>query len=180
MQLRLAPVFRLGELEIERRKKHTKKTKLFATAIVLILIATMLMTIVLSVAAQNFSLSFDTVGYLSVSPKTIGINQQLLVNLWVHPQPSGPAPPTTGMINQSYTGISVTFTRPDGTKDTFMPVEPGSGLSPGAAEMTGAIWFNYQPTQIGTWILRFYAQKTIEYRRLRLRWLFSHVWWLLL
>jgi len=63
---------------------------------------------------------------------------------------------------QAFTGITVTFTRPDGTVDAFMPVDGSGGLAAGASELIGAIWFPYTPNQAGTWKVQFsMPQQTI-------------------
>jgi hypothetical protein len=46
--------------------------------------------------------------FLSFSPSPIGKGQELLVNVWSIPAPGA---------NRAHTGYTVTFTKPDGTKE---------------------------------------------------------------
>src|SRR4030067_1936082 len=102
-----------------------------------------------------------TGAYISTNPDLIGINQELTVNLWVYPSPTGPhfemGRGATSLLAH-YENIAVTFTRPDGSKDTFMPLDgswEGLGLKPGATESVGTMWFLYEPNQLGTWGVSF-------------------------
>lgn len=108
-----------------------KKTKLI-TAISIILLNIFVISATTPVLGAD---DFETLAYISVDPNPIGVGQTLLVNVWFTPSiPSGPA----------YEGITVTFTKPDGTKDVIGPIktEPWG---------TAANWFEYVPDQIGTW-----------------------------
>ena len=54
-----------------------------------------------------------------------------------------------------YCGVTVTFVRPDGTKDTFMPTD-GTGIyDPGQTQSLGAIYFFYKPNMAGNWSVSF-------------------------
>src|SRR3990170_7206444 len=91
----------------------------------------------------------DTGAYISTNPDLIGINQELTVNLWVYPSPTGPhfemgsqVVEHGGVQGIHFDNLTVTFTRPDGSKDTFMPLDGsahGLGLVPGQSEEIGAI-----------------------------------------
>ncbi|HLN46495.1 MAG TPA: hypothetical protein VK209_12385, partial [Candidatus Sulfotelmatobacter sp.] len=59
------------------------------------------------------SLYVDTNAYLSMSPNPTGIGQYILVNFWITP------PPAAQRFLAAYTVI---FTKPDGTKDTVGPL----------------------------------------------------------
>jgi hypothetical protein len=50
-------------------------------------------------------------------------------------------------------GVTVTFTRPDGTKDTFMPVDGTGAYAPGQMQGLGALFFFYKPNMAGNWSL---------------------------
>jgi hypothetical protein len=76
----------------------------------------------------------DLQAYLSVSPNPIGIGQTLLVNLW---QTVAPA------AERQYQHYTVTFTKPDGTKDVVGPLK--------SYEADGTCWFEYVVDQVGTW-----------------------------
>ena len=76
--------------------------------------------------------------WLSFTPNPIGVGQTLLVNLWSIPAPGA---------NRAHTGYTVTFTKPDGTKDIVGPLN--SYVADGTA------WFEYVPDQIGNWTIQF-------------------------
>ncbi len=76
--------------------------------------------------------------FLSFSPNPIGVGQTMLVNLWSIPAPGA---------NRAHTGYTVTFTKPDGTKDVRGPLN--SYVADGTA------WFEYVPDQIGNWTVQF-------------------------
>jgi len=111
----------------------------------------------------------NTYAYISVNPPLIGAGQPLLVNLWVYPSPNGPnfemgsaivnsSDPTHAYQGLHYNNITCTFTRPDGSKDTFMPLDGSAnplGLIAGMSEEVGTMWFLYYPTQVGKWSLSF-------------------------
>jgi len=126
------------------------KTKL-ATAIFAVLMITSITLMTLQVQAATYTNIQDPHGIalpsgvtpdatvktslgLSVSPNPIGLNQQLLVNMWINP-------PVTNA--RFLTGYTVTFTKPDGTKDTIGPMNSYQG--------DATAWFEYTPNQVGTW-----------------------------
>ena len=93
-----------------------------------------------------------TTGYASVAPTLIGVGQTLTCNLWVFPLP------TTNNYQPWYTGffgVTVTFVRPDGTKDTFMPVDGTGGYAAGQMQSLGALFFFYKPGMAGNWSMSF-------------------------
>ena len=97
-----------------------------------------------------------TGAYASVNPKVTGVNQDLTVNLWVYPSPNGPH--GEGGVTSPYFfwNVSATFTRPDGSKDTFMPTMGtprlyGVDTVPGQMDEVGGLWFYYKPNQVGQW-----------------------------
>src|SRR5665647_496020 len=59
-------------------------------------------------ATADFTVA--TTPYLSVRPNPVGINQQLLVNIWILPAPH---------TQRAFEDLKVTITKPDGTKDTI-------------------------------------------------------------
>ncbi len=133
--------------------KIGKKKLITIAAILLLTISGLMATIPNAFCANQYTR--QTKAYLSVSPSVIGLNQPLTVNLWVYPSPAGPHF-SGGVALQDFFNISVTFTRPDGTTDTFMPTDgSGGGLIPGESESIGAIWFYYTPNQVGTWSVQF-------------------------
>lgn len=108
-----------------------KKTKLIAAISILLL-----NVIVISATTPVLgAVDIETLAYISVDPNPIGVGQTLLVNVWFTPSiPSGPV----------FDGLTVTFTKPDGTKDVIGPLQTEKWG-------TAANWFEYVPDQIGTW-----------------------------
>ena len=93
-----------------------------------------------------------TSGYISAAPLLIGVGQPLTVNLWIFPLPTLPND-QPGFYG--FKGISVTFVKPDGTKDTFMPTD-GTGVYPaGQTQAMAALYFFYTPNMAGNWSLSF-------------------------
>ena len=78
-----------------------------------------------------------TKAYLSFRPNPVGLNQVLLVNMWVNPST------TSG---RRLMGFTVTITTPDGTKDV-------KTTDSYFADSTA--WFEYVVDQVGTWKLKF-------------------------
>lgn len=76
----------------------------------------------------------DLQAYLSVSPNPIGIGQTLLVNVWMTVAPAA---------ERQYQHYTVTFTKPDGSKDVVGPFK--------SYEADGTAWFEYVVDQVGTW-----------------------------
>jgi hypothetical protein len=78
--------------------------------------------------------TFNPVPYISVSPSPIGINQEILVNIWTTPPPAA----------QRYlAGLTVTFLKPDGTQQTVGPYH--------TYVADGTSWFTYKVDQVGNW-----------------------------
>ena len=82
--------------------------------------------------------TYETIAYLSFRPNPIGVGQPLLVNLWFQP----PLHAT-----RYFKGLSVTFTRPDGTTDNIGPINTFQG--------DATAWFEYVTDQVGTWKIKF-------------------------
>ena len=83
-------------------------------------------------------IAVDTVTFLSFRPTTIGVGQQLLVNMWINPALAS---------NHRFcpNAFRVTLTKPDSTTDVWtLDSEPA----------TGAQWFEYAPDQVGEWTIR--------------------------
>jgi hypothetical protein len=75
--------------------------------------------------------------FLSFTPTTVGINQQVLVNVWTT------APPNADRLHHDY---QITITAPDGSNTT-------KTIDSEVAD--GTAWFTLTPTQIGTYQLQF-------------------------
>jgi len=84
-------------------------------------------------------ISVPTLLFLSFRPSTIGVNQELLVNVWTNPALAS---------NNRYfpDAFIITLTKPDGTKDV---------IKMDSEAATGAAWFSYYPNQVGNWTIKF-------------------------
>lgn len=86
----------------------------------------------------NPSVTVDARAFLSFSPQTIGLGQELLVNMWINP-PISP--------NRYLNGFKVTIMKPDGSTFTVGP------FNSFAADATA--WFSFIPDAVGEWKLKF-------------------------
>ena len=80
---------------------------------------------------------FSPIPYVSFRPNPVGVDQTILVNMWVDPGPS---------FVRYFTDYKVTITKPDGTTDV-------KTLNSYRADSTA--WFEYVVDQVGTWKLKF-------------------------
>jgi len=122
-------------------------------SLILILTATIMMAFSQPGLAQvGVPQPEKTVGYISVAPKVLGVGQTATVNLWVLPLPT-----TYNYVGyfKGFSGITVTFVKPDGTKDTFKPVDGTGMYAPGQTEATGSLYFFYAPDKPGNWSVSF-------------------------
>ena len=133
------------------------KTKLTATIVITILIisAFTLMTSSLVQAQEYTNMqeggsmplpagvtadeTFDTIAHLSFRPNPIGLNQPVLVNIWMQPPIH-----VTHYLKEAFL---VTLTKPDGTEVKFGPMSSYKG--------DATAWFEYIADQVGTWTLKF-------------------------
>src|SRR5512139_2733948 len=95
---------------ITSRIRGNKKT-ISSLSLILILAVSMLMAFAQPTLAQvGVPQPVKTVGYISVAPTLVGVDQTATVNLWVFPMP-------TNYRYQPYfkgfTGVTVTFLKPD-------------------------------------------------------------------
>ncbi len=128
------------------------KKKQVLTSLALILLLTISAMMASAPFANAQTPTRDCTAYLSLNPHLLGLGQAMTVNLWILPSP---ATLNFGWYDEGFRDVAITFTRPDGSKDTFMPIDGSGGLDPGETEMIGAIWFYYTPNQIGTWSVKF-------------------------
>ena len=82
--------------------------------------------------------TFNTLARIAFRPSPVGLGQPIIVNVWSEPPVHA---------SRLYTGLSVTITKPDGTKQVIGPIETYY------ADTTA--WFEYTPDQIGTYKLKF-------------------------
>ncbi len=117
-------------------KAATNKIKTTVIALLLTLaISSLVAYLPIASAAE-----YDMYAFLSVTPSTVGINQQLQITMWL----SMP-PPTIAefgpMAAQSWHGLTVEVTTPSGTET----------LGPFNTESTGSTYTLYTPSEVGTY-----------------------------
>ena len=77
--------------------------------------------------------------YLAVNPNPVGVNQQLLINMWNQPPLN---------VARMFVGTNkITVTKPDGTTETLGPFSSFAGDS--------TAWTSYAPQQTGTYSFKF-------------------------
>ena len=142
---------------MKKIKTSTKKTKLTAIfALILLMTSTFMLLSNILVQAQEYTNMYDgnsmplpagvtpdeefnTIPHLSFRPNPIGVNQPLLVNIWMQPPIS---------VNHYFKdAFMVTFTKPDGTTIPFGPMTSYQG--------DASAWFEYSVDQVGTWKIKF-------------------------
>ncbi len=116
-------------------KTSKKAMKIISIAFILTLTTAAFIAVCPPVNAADIKTS----AYISVSPNPVGVNQTLLVNVWITPLISA---------NAYFHNFTVKFTKPNGDIDTIGPFdsEPSG---------TGVQSFTYVPDQVGTWYYQF-------------------------
>ena len=135
-------------------KIRENKNKIQALSLVAIFAISILMAFAQPASGQSGVPQPETMtGYISVAPTLIGLGQAPTVNTWVFPLPT--TYNYSAYFNGFY-GLTVTFTRPDGTKDTFTPTDGTGGYAPGQMQALGALFFtHYVPNMVGNWSVSF-------------------------
>jgi outer membrane protein assembly factor BamB len=111
-----------------------------STAIVLILILTMSMLSIglPSAKAHTPPWSIATYVYVDASPNPVGVNQNVLVHVWLSECP----PTAIGPYGDRWHGLKVEVTKPDGTKQI---------LGPFSTDAVGGAWTTFTPTVTGNY-----------------------------
>jgi len=115
--------------------KHRKNTTIAAIALLLMLCATVLMTI--TPAAKAAVIQIDTYAHAMLAPDVVGVGQQMLVTFRIDKVAFG----ATDLLGH-FSGFTVTITKPDNTTEVKGPY---------GVDSTSAGWFMYVPTQVGTY-----------------------------
>ncbi|MDH5595136.1 MAG: hypothetical protein OEY40_00270 [Candidatus Bathyarchaeota archaeon] len=134
--------------------KISNKTKTSAIALVLMM-ASVMLTVYTPVKAQDEytnmqeggsiplppgvtpDLTVETRAFLSFRPNPVGVNQIILVNLWINPALH---------VSRYFSDYKVTITDPDGNEEIKL-------IDSYRADTTA--WFEYVVDQVGTWKLKF-------------------------
>jgi outer membrane protein assembly factor BamB len=141
------------KIKVFNRNIQGTKKAVCSLSLILMLAMTLVMAFAQSGLAQvGVPQPVKTVGYISVAPTLVGVGQNATVNLWVFPMPTNYA---YRPFFDGFRGVEVTFVRPDGTKDTFLPVDGTGQYDPGQMQSLGAIFFTYAPDMAGNWSVSF-------------------------
>jgi len=117
-----------------------KKTAV--TTFALILMISMSIVVIPIAIAHDPPWTLTTFAYISIAPQTIGVNQQMLVYMWLQVVP----PTASGDYGDRWHDFTLEITRPDGTVET----KGGYDSDPiGFASAT------YTPTQVGEYQFKF-------------------------
>ena len=137
------------------RKIHNMKFK--AIAIITLFALSIILPSALAGLPTNYTYpSRPTSTVVGISPTLVGLGQQVLINIFTYPAPTGPTyyAQNLGMLG-GFQNISCTITAPDGTQNTFKPIDitllHANVSVPGLAEIVGSLEFYYAPTQLGNY-----------------------------
>ena len=124
-----------------------QKIKLFTIALTLTLIFSAAISITY---AHDPPWNISTYSYISISPPTAGVNQQIIIYMWLDKVP----PTASGAYGDRWEGMTVTVNKPDGTTHT---------LGPFTSDPIGFSWGFYVPTEVGTYSLQMnFPGQTVE------------------
>jgi hypothetical protein len=113
--------------------------------IFILVIAAAVSTFVSPALAEMQKVSY---AYMSVTPKTVGLSQHVLINAWTSPPPPLIGTDLSGFGQGRPRGnYTFTFIRPDGTQDIVIGPESYGD---------GTVFFTYLPNAIGNWSVTFY------------------------
>src|SRR3990170_6927243 len=137
---------------VSKMLSSRNKTKTTAVAI----IALLAISAVIAILPAAFAAvpTRVTIPYLDVQPKLIGLNQPLLVNIFIFPPPEDALLFAQGN-GFRFANLTITFTKPDGTTDSFMPQEGNNVNPPGMTDRLGTLWLYYYPDQTGNWSVKY-------------------------
>jgi hypothetical protein len=137
------------DINVSLSKKGEEKYLNFAkdktaTLIALFLIFAMAFSLVALPAANAHDPPWDiyTWAYMDVSPKTTGVNQEVLIIMWLDKLPMT----ANGAYGDRYHGFTVDITEPNGDTQT---------LGPFTSDPVGSAVTNYTPDQVGTYTFVF-------------------------
>ena len=124
----MSKIFVANKLQIQG------KQTLSAIALILILILSAFMASLPLAKAETD----PTYAFINVAPNPVGVGQTALVTFWLNLVP----PTAGGPHGDRWQQLTVTVTKPDGTKET---------LGPFTSDPVGSSYCNYAPTQTGTY-----------------------------
>ncbi|MCW4045826.1 MAG: PQQ-binding-like beta-propeller repeat protein [Candidatus Bathyarchaeota archaeon] len=116
--------------------KSRKPTTMIATILTLAIAATL---VALPTASAHYpAWEIPTYAYISASPSVVGVNQAVLVVMWLNEFP----PTAVGGYGDRWDGFKVEITKPDGSMET---------LGPFTSDPVGSYYASYTPSQVGTY-----------------------------
>ena len=143
---------------ITKMLSSRNNTKISAIAFIALLTLSALVAVLPAFAYYTPAAHRPTGTYVGVSPTRVGLGQKVLINIITNPAPRTPSfwvGNLVGVYPSSWENITVTFTYPDGTKNTYMPIDMTMaqiGVKvPGAAQIVGSLQFEFEPTQVGNY-----------------------------
>jgi hypothetical protein len=125
-------------LEDINLKLQKTKTLIATTFLILMLTATILLVNAPTSAAQE---ELPTYAYLAIAPNPVGINQSVLVTMWLNVVPLTAG----GAGGDRWQDMLCTITKPDGTNETQGPF---------TSDPVGLQYFIYTPDQLGSYFFQ--------------------------
>ena len=119
-------------------RKTQYKSKLTITALIMMLAIYPIFFAIPTVSAHEPAWTIPTYSYIDVSPNPIGVNQEMFVVMWIHPNP----PTAVGQGGDVWRDMTLKVTAPDGNVENF---------GPWYSDATGTKYILYTPNQIGTY-----------------------------
>ena len=139
---------------------HRKMAKAITTAVIILMTTTIILSTVPAYAQYTKMPDRDTQTEVAASPTLVGMGQSVIINIMTYPGPNGPTYEAQSLVPSligGFSNISVTITHPDGTKETFMPIDTTLaqiGIRiPGQAQIVGHLMFSYTPDQLGNYTI---------------------------
>jgi len=83
------------------------------------------------------TMTAQTQTFLSVRPTTVGVGQEILINLWISPAPGA---------QRQYKNLELIITKPNGATEKI------PGIDTYVAD--GTMWMTWVPDQVGDWIFK--------------------------
>ena len=121
--------------------KKISNNKIFALSVIALL---SIMILIPTIKAADNQTSLKTYAFVGATPNPIGVGQEVLIRLGITDQ--------LAADQYSWTGLTVTITKPDNTTTT---------LGPFSTDSTGGTSTSFTPEAVGTYILQsFFPQQT--------------------
>jgi len=137
--------------------KNSRKMAKAIAIIVIVLMTTSIILLTFPAYGQYSAMpDRDTQTEVAASPTLVGMGQSVIVNIMTYPGPNGPTYEAQSLVPSlkgGFGNISITITHPDGSKETFMPIDmtlEQIGIRiPGQAQIVGHLQFVYTPDEMG-------------------------------